>query len=201
MRLQDELPRGVTVRGRFVKLNLDFRNVLRMLETLARDDLMPEARTYKALRCITRKPRNAPETLRAVRELLFPAQHKNPTQAKITDFEQDADLIRAAFRQVYGIDLWREKLHWLEFSALLAGLPEGNRYNDVLGIRARPLPAPTKYNAEERKWLIQAKADLALHMTEKERRESYEKSARGLAESLLALAATGQKAGETTDGS
>lgn len=201
MRLQDELPRGVTVRGRFVKLNLDFRNVLKLIETLARDDLTPEARDWLALRCITRKPRNTPETLQAAKKLLFPAQHKNPTQAKITDFEQDADLIRAAFRQVYGIDLWRDRLHWLEFSALLAGLPEGNRYNDVLGIRARPLPAPTKYNAEERKWLIQAKADLALHMTEKERRESYEKSARGLAESLLALAATGQKAGETTDGS
>lgn len=195
MKLQDSLPRGVTVRGRFIRLDLDFRNVLRMLEILARDDLIPEARDYKALKCITRRPRFEQETLAAVRELLFPATNKSPDKAKITDFEQDADLIRAAFRQVYGIDLYREKLHWLEFSALLAGLPEGNRYNEVLGIRARPIPAPTKYNAEERKWLIQAKANLALHQTEQETRQTYEKSVRGLAESLLALAAT--KGGET----
>lgn len=196
MRLQDRLPDGVTVRGRFFKCDFDFRNVLRMLETLARDDLMPEARTYRALRCIVRRPRFEQETLQAVREVLFPAHKQMPAQAKITDLEQDADLIRAAFRQVYGIDLWTERLHWLEFSALLAGLPEGNRYNDVLGIRARPLPAPTKYNQEERRWLIQAKADLALHKTEKEQRESYEASVRGLAESLLTLAESGYKGGE-----
>lgn len=196
MRLQDRLPDGVTVRGRFFKCDFDFRNVLRMLETLARDDLMPEARTYRALRCIVRRPRFEQETLQAVREVLFPTHKQMPAQAKITDLEQDADLIRAAFRQVYGIDLWTERLHWLEFSALLAGLPEGNRYNDVLGIRARPLPAPTKYNQEERRWLIQAKADLALHKTEKEQRESYEASVRGLAESLLTLAESGHKGGE-----
>ena len=194
MKLQQRLPDGVTVRGRFFKCDFDFRNVLEMIDILARDDLLPEARTYRALRCVTRRPRFEQETLLAVRELLFPAQKKAPTQAKITDFTQDADLIRAAFRQVYGIDLWRDKVHWLEFSALLAALPEGNRYSDVLGIRARPIPAPTKYNAEERRWLIQAKADLAVHVTEAERETTLNNSLRGVAESLLRMAE--QKGGE-----
>ena len=193
MKLQDRLPRGVTVRGRFLKLDLDFRNVLNLMDTLARDDLLPEARDYLALRHLTRRPRWPQETLAALRPVLFPQTKRTASKGKITDFEQDADLIRAAFRQVYGIDLYRDKLHWLEFSSLLAGLPEGNRYNEVLGIRARPMPAPTKYNAEERKWLAQAKADLALRVSDKERANTLEQGLRGLAESLLALAAKGSE--------
>lgn len=193
MKLQDRLPRGVTVRGRFIKLDLDFRNVLNLMDTLARDDLLPEARDYLALRHLTRRPRWPQETLAALRPVLFPQTKRTASKGKITDFEQDADLIRAAFRQVYGIDLYRDKLHWLEFSSLLAGLPEGNRYNEVLGIRARPMPAPTKYNAEERKWLAQAKADLALRVSDKERANTLEQGLRGLAESLLALAAKGSE--------
>lgn len=193
MKLQDRLPRGVTVRGRFIKLDLDFRNVLKLMDTLARDDLLPEARDYLALRHLSRRPRWPQETLAALRPVLFPQTKRTASKGKITDFEQDADLIRAAFRQVYGIDLYRDKLHWLEFSSLLAGLPEGNRYNEVLGIRARPMPAPTKYNAEERKWLAQAKADLALRVSDKERANTLEQGLRGLAESLLALAAKGSE--------
>lgn len=195
MKLQQKLPGGVTVRGHFIRCDFDFRNVLNMMDILARNDLLPEARDYNALRCVTKRPRFGQETLSTIKQLLFPAQKKTPTQARITDFTQDADLIRAAFRQVYGIDLWREKLHWLEFSALLAALPEGNRYSDVLGIRARPVPAPTKWNAEERRWLIQAKADLAIHLSEEEREETLNSGLRGVAESLLRLAET--KGGET----
>lgn len=198
MKLQQRLPDGVTVRGRFFKCDFDFRNVLEMIDILARDDLLPEARTYRALRCVTRRPRFEQETLAAIRELLFPAQKKTPAQGKITDFTQDADLIRAAFRQAYGIDLWRDRVHWLEFSALLAALPEGNRYSEVLGIRTRPIPAPTKYNAEERRWLIQAKADLAVHITESERETNLNKGLHSVAESLLRLADT--KGGETNGG-
>jgi hypothetical protein len=43
----------------------------------------------------------------------------------------------------------------------------------VIGIRARPIPAATKYNAAEREWLIKAKANVALKMTEKEQAEKY----------------------------
>lgn len=190
MKLQDKLPRGVTVRGRFYKLDLDFRNVLNMIDIQARDDLLPDARDYLALKCVMRRPKRVKETLSAVRALLFPAAQKIPNK-KITDFTQDADLIRAAFLQEYGINLYRDKLHWMEFSSLLAGLPDGNRYNDVLGIRARPMPAPTKYNAEERRWLAKAKADLALRLTDNEREVSLNQSLRDVATSLLALAGKG----------
>lgn len=189
MKLQDKLPSGVTVKGRFYKCDFDFRCVLRMVDVLSQDGLLPEARTYNALKCVMRRPpKAASEALAAIRLILFPAIRKTPDKAKITDMEQDADLIRAAFMQAYGINLYRDHLHWIEFSALLAGLPEGSRYIEVLGIRSRPIPEPTKYNAAERAWLIKAKADLALSIPEEEARRTLANSLRGVAASLLALA-------------
>ena len=184
MKLYDRLPYGVTVGGRFYRLDFDFRNVLRMMETMARDDLMPEAREYLALKCLTKRPRNVSKVLAAVRSLLFVKTYKADAK-KVTDFEQDAALIRAAFRQAYGIDLYRDRLHWIEFSELLNAIPEGNRYAEVIGIRARPIPSPTKWNGDERAWLIKAKADVALQMSEKEQQDKYQRDVACVAASLL----------------
>jgi hypothetical protein len=193
MKLHERLPEHVEVNGRRYRLDLDFRNVLRMMDTLGRDDLLPGAREYLALRCIMRKPpkRTGP-VLGAVRELLFP-ERKGDGQ-RLTSFEQDAGLIRAAFRQAYGIDLYRDRLHWIEFTELLSALPDGSRYSEVLGIRARPMPTPTKYNQQEREWLARAKAAYALELDEKERAKAYEQGVKALFAGLIAWA---DKGGET----
>lgn len=195
MKLQERLPDGVTVDGRKYRLDFDFRNVLSMLETLARDDLMPDARAWLALKCLMKRPpKNPLPVIAAVKALLFPdSGGKQPTQKKLTDFKQDADLIRAAFLQAYRINLWRDSLHWMEFTALLNALPEGSRYSEILGIRARPMPKPTKYNQEERKWLAQAKAACAVQMSDKERESILQASMHRTAASLLRLAERGEQ--------
>ena len=135
---------------------------------------MPDARDYLCARCCVKNaPKNASRVYKALCSMLF---IKTPETGgkRLTSYEQDAGLIRAAFRQVYGIDLFRDNLHWLEFTELLTNLPEGNRYADVLGIRARPMPAPTKYNQKEREWLMQAKQSVALHLTDKEQERKYD---------------------------
>ena len=187
MKLQDRLPDGVTVDGKFYKMDFDFRNVLRMIEVMDRDDLMPDAKAYKALSFVQKRPKNAIKVLEAVKGLLFKAPRKKGGQ-KVTDFEQDAGLIRAAFRQAYGIDLYRDKLHWIEFTELLNAIPEGSRYSEVVGIRARPMPAATKWNQHEREWLAKAKADVALEMTDKERADKYEQDVANIANILMAWA-------------
>ena len=192
MRLQDRLPDGVTVDGRFYRLDFDFRNVLNMMKELAREDIMPEARAWRAVRCLTKHPRNEEKVLEAVQKLLFDREPKKDGQ-KVTDFEQDAALIRAAFRQSYGIDLYRAKLHWIEFVELLNALPEGSRYSEVVGIRARPMPVATKYNAEERQWLAKAKADVVLRMSEDEQERQYNRDVANIAAVLIAWA--GEKNG------
>lgn len=187
MKLQDRLPNGVTVDGKFYKMDFDFRNVLRMMEVLDDDNLMPGARAYNALHCVCKRPKNVFKVLEAVKGLLFTAPRKKADQ-KVTDWVQDAGLIRAAFRQEYGIDLYHDNLHWIEFTELLNAIPEGNRYSEIVGIRARPMPEPTKWNQKEREWLLRAKADCALNMTENERMNQYRRDVANVASVLMAMA-------------
>ena len=194
MKPQDRLPDGVTVEGKFYKLDFSFRNVLRMIDILDDDTLMPEARAYNALHCLCKRPKNALKVLEAVKGLLFKAPRKKGGQ-RVTDWVQDAGLIRAAFRQAYGIDLYRDDLHWIEFTELLNAIPEGNRYSEIVGIRARPMPEPTKWNQKEREWLLQAKADYALDMTDKEQAEQYKRDVANLAAVLMAMAEGSEKHG------
>ena len=188
MKLQDRLPDGVTVDGRFYKCDFDFRNVLKMIDILSREDLIGPAREYNALKCVMKHPKNTGKVLAAVRALLF--QQKKPGEPekeknRLTDFVQDAALIRAAFRQSYGIDLYRDKVHWMEFSELLNEIPEGSRYAEIVSIRARPIPAPTKYNQSEITWLVNAKAAVALELTEEEKKEQYEKQVQNVFDGLM----------------
>lgn len=183
MKLYDRLPDSVIVDGKRIRVDLDFRNVLKMLETMQRSDLMPEAKEYIAGKCVCKHPR--PGVVKAVLELLFPVS-KIHEQKKITSFEQDASLIRAAFQQCYGISLWTVKhLHWLEFADLLHAIPDGTRYMETIGIRVREIPAPTKYNQKEREWLIKAKASVALEVPEEERMEKYERDVQNIFAALL----------------
>lgn len=185
IKLYEGLPQGVTVDGRFYRLNLGFKNVLKMLEILDDENLTITARDYLALKCVLNRPRNVNKVLLAVKALLF--EKRPQTGEKLTSFEQDAGLIRTAFLQEYKIDLFRENIHWLQFIELLQNLPGGNRYEEILGIRARPIPEATKYNQKEREWLIKAKGQVALQMTEKEREEKYSRDVLNVFSGLMAL--------------
>ena len=176
MKLFEGLPEGVKVGRRFYKCDFDFRNVLKMLEIMQREDIDPVARDYHCVKCVIRRRmglKTASEVYKVLCDLLF---EKRPEtgEKRLTSYEQDAPLIRAAFKQVYGIDLFRDRLTWFEFREYMQGLPDGNRYEEVIGIRARPLPAPNKYNAKEREWLMRAKASVAIHLDEQEQAKKYD---------------------------
>lgn len=176
LKLYDPLPDSITVNGRRYKCDFDFRNVLKMLDIMQRDDIEYTARDYHCVKCVI-SHRMTLKTASEAYKVLCGVLFEKPAETggkRVTSYEQDAGLIRAAFRQVYNIDLFRDKLHWLEFTDLLHNLPEGNRYEEVIGIRARPLPAPTKYNAKEREWLMKAKQSCAIHLTEQEQAKKYD---------------------------
>lgn len=193
MKLYERQPKHILVKGRKYRVNFDFRRVLLMLDVLRDKSLTPEAREYLALKCVMRAAGgNTHDKLEAVKAALFESNAEEQ-QKKITDFEQDAGMIRAAFRQIYDIDLWHDRLGWHEFTELLQWLPEGNRYVEVLGIRARPIPKANKFNAEERQRLYKAKAAYALKMTDEERENTYQASLHRTTQSLLRLAKRGEK--------
>lgn len=186
MKLQDRLPDTVQVNGRRIRVDLDFRNVLRMFDILADKGLTPGARETLAARCVTKHP--VPGVVMAVRALLTQKESKGAQEHKrVTSFEQDAALIRAAFWQAYGIDLWTAKLHYLQFMELLQGLPDDTQYMNIIGIRSRPMPKPTKYNREERDWLRKAKAQYAIKESEEEKERSYQRDVANVFRGLMSM--------------
>ena len=196
LKLYERLPDSITVDGKRYKCDFDFRNVLRFLDIMQREDIYPDARDFLCCKCLCNPPKNASNLYNALCAMLFP-KAANSSGNRLTSYEQDAALIRVAFRQEYGIDLFRDKLHWFEFSELLGYLPEGNRYEETVGIRARPMPAATKYNAKEREWLMKAKQSVALHLTEREHEKKYDKDVGNVFTGLMSMI---QKEVKTTDG-
>lgn len=113
---------------------------------------------------------------------------------KVFDFEQDAALIYAGFLQAYGIDLHKRKwrrMHWHTFMSLFSGLPEETRIMQIISIRAKPLPKPTKYNAEERQQLMRLKSIYRLEVSEEERERQLATGLWKLAEMLQSMAKEG----------
>lgn len=115
---------------------------------------------------------------------------KNTVSKKVLDFSQDAAYIYSAFWQCYGVDLLgkNRNLHWWSFAALLGGLSDDTKMMQIVAIRSRPLPKPTKYNREERAELMKLKTEFAIKLTEKERKEQYQEGLAKLATSMEAWA-------------
>jgi len=194
LKLFDRLPDSITVDGKRYKCNFDFRNVLKMLDIMQRDDILPDARDYLCARCCVKKtPKNAAKVYSVLCAMLFPKATETGGK-RLTSYEQDAGLIRTAFRQVYGIDLYRDNLHWFEFCELLQYLPEGCRYEETIGIRARPMPAANKYNQKEREWLLKAKQSVALRLDDKEQARKYETDVSNVFAGLMGMIQKAQAA-------
>lgn len=189
MKLHEHLPDTIKVDGKRHRVDLDFRNVLRMMEIMGDNTLTDEAREYLAVKCFMRKPVKG--ALSALKQLLFGADEKEDAEegdgTRLTSFDQDAAMIRAAFWQTYRINLYTDKLHWFAFQELLRGLPEGTRYMEVVGIRAKPMPKPTKYNQEERAWLTKAKARYAIKQSEEEAERNYQQGVHKLFTGLMGM--------------
>lgn len=196
LKLFERLPDSITVDGKRYKCDFDFRNVLKMLEIMQREDIYPDARDYLCAKCVIRHkkpPKNARNVYNALCSVLFPKAAQGGTE-RLTSYEQDAALIRAAFRQVYNIDLFRAHIHWFEFTELLQYLPTGCRYEETIEIRARPMPAPNKYNVKEREWLLKAKQSVALHLNEQEQAKKYDADVSKVFSGFMGMIAKAQAA-------
>lgn len=97
-----------------------------------------------------------------------PAEAEKPAQRprsapqrtrRVYDFEQDATSIYAAFRQVYGVDLQREALHWWEFRAMLFSLPDSCLQGRIMMYRATDA---SKLKGAEKKRIQQLQKQYAI---------------------------------------
>lgn len=81
-------------------------------------------------------------------------------------------MIRTAFFRI-GVDLLKEKIHFFQFLELLSDLPSDTALMRTVEIRQKPIPKPTKDNAEQIAALQRAKAKVAIKMSEDERRKRF----------------------------
>ena len=193
MKLNDRLITEVVYRGKRYRLKPWVRNVLDAIDALHDDGISPEDGIDVALRCLVpgRVPRKAVDK-HALLEAIFTAfngsDEKPKAEKPSISLAQDAALIVAAFRQAYGIDLQRDPLHWNTFQALLAAIPSDTRLGEVISLRNRPIPKPTKDNAEERAALMKAQAAVAITTTDQERKHALDGDLRTLAGAFSMMA-------------
>lgn len=90
---------------------------------------------------------------------LLPRSMGDEGNEVLFDWQQDAELIFAAFWEAYGIDLFAVRLHWHKFLALFRAL-HNTKLNDVIGYRAWKPNDKTKHDAAMRRlkaaWRIEA---------------------------------------------
>ena len=159
----EELPRSVEYNGHFYHICPEWPNVLLAIRALD-DESLSEAeqlRTACALLLGDKVPASA-ELLKAVFDTINPEKPAKIEQP-VMDYFQDWDLIYSGFWQAYGIDLTKRcDLHWMQFVALVKGLPENTRFADVVSIRQMDIPEPNKHNAKQRQHIIEMKLKYAL---------------------------------------
>lgn len=170
--VNEPLKEYLEVDGRRVPLCLSFDRVLTVCDAWADDGLDENEKIAITFKLLVPKPRfrrwlarRSAETLEAAVTTLFKdyidtGPHSARKGPRAFDLKQDAPFLYAAFRQIYGVDLFMEqgRLDWRTFSAMLAGLPAGTRLSEIIDIRTREIPKPDKYNAKERRALIEAKS-------------------------------------------
>lgn len=186
MNLYSPLPSSVEYRGREYQMDVSYDKVLESLAFLRRKDYNhSEKLEYISFLLFGDDVSPDDGLLSAAFDVLFPEKSKGGK--RVFDFEQDAAVIYASFRQAYGIDLYAErgKLHWDAFIALLQNLPEDSAFCRLINIRTCPIPKPNKHNGEQIKALMKAKAKYRLRLSEEEERQQYQKSLQKIAACLM----------------
>ena len=181
------LPYKVRVKGRIYTLIPHFDNVLQMYQAIEGLDTWDKPEVMLSY-LVKQDVKPSLELLQAVSQVLFPPSKGSGEKA--FDFVQDSALIYAAFMQAYHIDLIEEqgKLHWWKFQSLLNGLPSNTRFSEIVAIRMKPIPAPTKYNQQEREELMRLKSLYAVKLSAEERQEQLQQSLRNVVNYLQSVA-------------
>jgi hypothetical protein len=166
MKLTERFSDEIEFKGYTIKFNMVFDNILRVRELL-KDPLFSNVEKVLILyEMLVINANKIDLSFNEINQLigflfdqvLFP-NNGGSNGKSYFDFDQDAAIIYASFLQDYKMDLFemQGKLHWQKFLALLGNLSDDTKFKEVVGIRAQKIPAPTKYNQEERNRIIELK--------------------------------------------
>jgi uncharacterized protein (DUF2225 family) len=183
----NDLPYFVTVGKKQYRMTPAYDNILNMYISI---DGLSESEKFDVMMYYL-FPKHTPkrvDILQAASDVLFAKSKSSETQ-KAFDYIQDAQYIYAAFMQAYKIDLEEERgiMHWWKFQSLLQGLPSDTKFSEIVQIRLKPMPKPTKNNAQERAELMRLKQIFRLEVSEAERQKNLQDGLKKMAACLMAM--------------
>lgn len=157
--LHEELPTSIVINKKEYKLDMSFDNILKMYNMLEDMSFSDIEKIDLGIRILFLEiPKVSDDELIQIWKYTFETLFNydsekpevdikgNPMPAnkvkKYMDIEQDAKYIYTSFLQDYNIDLYDQqgKLHWYKFKALLDGLSENTRLQQVIKIRQSEMP-------------------------------------------------------------
>ena len=196
MKLYENLPPRIRVGRRAYRLRLTYDRVLAAMDASKDPALTDLDRQRVMLRLLVRSrlPYTADQQTQLLKQILSLLENAGGSSRggkALTSLTQDAQLIHAAFKQAYGIDLRTQKIPWQTFCDYFVGLPSGTKLAEVISLRARPIPPPTRYNVQERAALIEAKQAVALHLDDDQQMTSYFRGTQAMLRIMLDLAKRG----------
>lgn len=131
--LFEEFPDSVCVNGENYPIETDFREWIRFIQLVEDDEVPWQIKCQLMMQWYTD---GMPDDLEGAVQALGDFLAMKPENAEeeevsgsaskqLYSFEQDAECIYSAFREVYGINLQTiSYMHWWEFQTLFIGLPE-----------------------------------------------------------------------------
>lgn len=170
--------------GKTFRLNLAFDVVLEVQNLFKEESLSDieklDTALYmlvinrRALKKLTNQQKNELLTEIFEEHINIKPRRKPKDNKKVFDFEEDGEYIFSSFFMDYGIDLIEQqgRLHWKKFIALFQGLSDKTKIKEIMSIRSKDIPKPTKYNQKEIQNLRELKAYYALGAVE----ENYQAS-------------------------
>lgn len=184
--LIDRAPKEVAIDGVLIPIESNFRTSI-LFELMLLDPDIPEP--IKMVQGLGLYYPTIPQNTQAAVERMVwfyrggQQEEDRPGKGKpksaIYSFEYDADMIYAAFRAQYGIDLQDiEYLHWWKFKALFRGLTDEHEIVKAMGYRATEITADM--SKEQRKHLNEMKEiyklPVQISQSEKEKLDAIEEA-------------------------
>lgn len=137
--------------GNLYKIDPSHRTVIACLNYITDPDREEIDKTlYIAQRLFLSNPPE--DMLKLFTDFVVGEKNESDEEEPLLDFDMDAGVIYASFRQQYGIDLTTEILHWWAFRMLLSGLGDDTPYGKRVQLRTLDLDSiPEKERPKYRK--------------------------------------------------
>ena len=135
------LPESLTVSGKELPINADFRNILVIFEALTDDKLTPEEKAYVCIKRLYKVP--IPRTIveEAIKQAYWfldggDMPKSAPMEVKMLDWEHDESIIMPAVSKTIGVVDIRSLpyLHWWSFLGAFGEIGDG-LFSQVLYMR------------------------------------------------------------------